>query len=208
VILYLIVPAAAAHEGHASLHINWGDVPTWLLFIGAVAAGIAAFRQLAVMQDDSRKRTAQLERAQADQVDVVLERSLKALPGEEPPAGLREAHWFVIVRNESRRPIRDVSCVMAPEVGALQQAAVRSGHTIRTPGLAGTVFRAADTLIAAVLRPGKTWELLFNVKSEEQPQPEFTVRFTDDSGLHWSIDQDLRLRPERQQRHRWWRRGR
>jgi hypothetical protein len=62
---------ATSAAGHAG-QINWGDAPTWLAVAGAFAAALIALRQLRIQQADSERLTRQLERQQANDIDMVL----------------------------------------------------------------------------------------------------------------------------------------
>jgi hypothetical protein len=198
-----LIAAGSAPVHDAGSSLNWGDVPTWLLFVGAVAAGVAAFRQLSVMQEDSRRRTAQLERAQADQIDVVLVPSSLLPPGVTRSEVSNEEYWFVEVRNNSRRPIREVGCVMVPHLGLPPQFAAQGGELASVPlpgGRSGSTFIPARAPIASVLRVGDAWGFLFSIKVNEYTFAEFTAHFTDDAGLRWMIDHNLHLKAKKEPR--------
>jgi hypothetical protein len=77
--------------------IALGDAPTWLAVIGAGITAWVALSQFA-------RQTRQLERRQADEIDVVMVPSDVRLPGY-PDMQHRPETWMVEVSNGSRRPV-------------------------------------------------------------------------------------------------------
>lgn len=77
--------------------IALGDAPTWLAVIGAGIIAWVALSQFA-------RQTRQLERRQADEIDVVMVPSDVRLPGY-PDMQHRPETWMVEVSNGSRRPV-------------------------------------------------------------------------------------------------------
>jgi hypothetical protein len=93
--------------------IAWGDVPTWFAVIAASAAALVALRQLLSQQMVIAQQARQLDRQQADRVDFtwcgasqVLNLSVSAIP--------KDVQAVLVVANNSRRPIRDVTCWIEP----------------------------------------------------------------------------------------------
>ena len=106
----LITMAAGTATVH-QFNFALGDLPTWALFVGALAAGLIALRQLRIQQDDSVRQTRQLERQQANDVDTTWRHATDILILANPPGSVTTAgRSVVVVENNSRRPIRDVTC--------------------------------------------------------------------------------------------------
>ena len=91
--------------------INWGDAPTWLAVAVASVGGWIALRQLRDQQDVIRRQTIQLERQQAEQIGFSWESAKQINETIDDPI------WMGVVRNDSRRPIRDVICRIQPGPG-------------------------------------------------------------------------------------------
>lgn len=64
----MAVLAGATSAAHSS--VSLGDLPTWIAAVGGLAAAYVVLRQLAVQRADSIRQTRQLERQQANGVDV------------------------------------------------------------------------------------------------------------------------------------------
>jgi hypothetical protein len=188
----MTVPAAVhAHPAPADhFHLVLGDFPAWLLVIGA---GITAW--VALLQ--FTRQTRQLERQQADKI-AVLRRLGEAYP---PNAGEFPAH-VVDVANESQRPIRNVTALIEPEPGKHPYPPTQVVLTAVGQGGQRHERDRRDDSSIPLVRPRVIVTFTFPV-TDQFTEPRVTVKFTDDAGLHWEIDEDLRLRNVGR---RWWRR--
>jgi hypothetical protein len=187
--------------------VNWGDVPTWATAGVALLALIAATRayrtqsvQLEIQEKQLEDQTRIQEREQANLVDV----SARNIGGAEvqmlPPGNVELVH-MIVVANGSKRPVRYVSA----QIDAIQ-AATNSHHEKLADawgalqpfalGMAaqGEAFVFVErTGKAQVLRAGEKIGFVWAFPSREYPRITFKVRFTDDAGLEWEIDNILHL---------------
>jgi hypothetical protein len=179
-------------HGH---QVNYGDMPTWLAVGAAVIGAAVALRQLRDQQKVIADQTRQLERQQADQVDVALCRSDMVPPGTHTNSAGHHKCWMAEVFNGSRRPIRNVDCRIEPAAGQGQHSAAQVGELIRSDGLLGPGrrFHKVDAPTVRVLRAGAKAGLAFPFVASDYPDARVTARFTDDAGLHWEIRPDLHL---------------
>jgi hypothetical protein len=177
-----------------ALSINLGDLPTWLGFIAAAIAAYFVYGQLKGQRAEIGRQTRQLERQQADQIDVMLH-------GDDavPPAvgqAKNNPNWMVYITNNSRRPIRDITATMMPEIGMDSVEATQIANIVTvTIGDSKPVSAIYKVILPAVtlLRAGKAAGLVFACRISDYPKPRFAVEFTDDAGLRWQIDTDLHL---------------
>lgn len=184
--------------------INWGDVPTWLAVGGASVGGYAALRQLRDQRAEFTRQVRQLERQQANQVDLsripISDVTIPANPQLVQPAGA-----VMVIENKSNRPIRDVRCHLqgtdfSTYVGQVVRGADyfgelvpaedhRGGHKAGGPyfihPLPGEVLPLA--------RSGARYGFVFGLARAAEPDAPYYIYFLDDSGLSWMIDQDLHL---------------
>jgi hypothetical protein len=103
----------------------------------------------------------------------------------------------VVVINGSRRPIRNVSCLVYTDDGPGPGPAARISPSSCALILPGT-SRQADTAVAVetpirTLRPGGQAEFRFTRQKADCPGGEADVTFTDDAGFTWSLTSDLAL---------------
>lgn len=111
-IVTMLTKLAAGTPTAHTFFIALGDLPTWALFLGALVAALIALRQLKIQQDDSVRQTQQLERQQANDVDFTWCPATSVLIRTDPSSTVTTTggRTVVVVANNSRRPIRDVSC--------------------------------------------------------------------------------------------------
>lgn len=99
------------------------------------------------------------------------------------------------VINDSGRPIRDVVCRLQTSQGGDMYPAKLVGRVV-TPADAQVMRRftdqAEDDKIRLV-RAGQIFGFVFPVDTNRQAI--LTLRFTDDAGLYWQVDDDLHLEP-------------
>jgi hypothetical protein len=176
-------------------HVSLGELPTWL---GVLAASVAALfvylqlraqqQQLGLQQQELTRQVAAIERQQANDVDVVHGQVVN-LTDTGPGTAEHIDYWSVQITNSSRRPIREVAARIEPQPG--------------TPLVAPWQLRLASTDQPAggyvpgtgvpVLRKSVTVGFVFIKPFRQHPQARILVRFTDDAGLHWQIDENLHL---------------
>jgi hypothetical protein len=59
---------------------------------------------------------------------------------------------------------------------------------------AGRAFQdIPETHKVAMIRVNRSYGFAFGVSADDNPSAQVTIRFTDDVGLHWQLDQDLHL---------------
>jgi hypothetical protein len=183
--------------------VAWGDVPTWLAFVVVLIGLPAALLQLNMQriqlreqQGELRERQILLERQQADRINLTRDYSDSA-----PESYSTTRHvWMAVVTNDSERPIRDVaSRIQLVEDGPLLSGA-RIGELVPMEALqAGRAFQDIPTTNkVAMIRVNRSYGFAFGVSADDNPTAQAIVRFTDDAGLHWQLDQDLHLQKLRQ----------
>jgi hypothetical protein len=193
---------------------TWADVRAWVTFAVVLVGVPTALIQLnlqrlqlrsqqKVISDEAdrnkrrdelldgqlrelEQRAQVLERQQAEAVEFSGEPGA-SLPNAEDPS--KTVH-MAVVRNMSGRPIRDVVCRIKPnsvqdyDWEAAVVAELASSPPFRNPRQGGR---------ALLIRAGQTFGFRFPFPVVDHPDALMKVRFTDDAGLHWEIDSDLRL---------------
>lgn len=186
-----------------SPEVAWGDVPTWALFVGAFAAALIALRQLRIQQDDSARLTRQLERQQADEIDFTWCPATRVLIMITPPGAMSTAgRTIVVVSNNSTRPIRYVTSHIRRAGGIMDP--VKLGVTVENQLTSAHDYQMYDPRPGAripLIRPGYKYGFIFDhaIPDNDASHPERRtahpfIRFTDDAGLSWEIDDDLHLK--------------
>lgn len=102
------------------------------------------------------------------------------------------------VDNASRRRIPNATCRIAPsEDSGLTLTAERTGQLTDVGSSAHRAMMSnpAEGDTVPLIRVGSQYGFLFRFDIEQNPDARLAVRFTDDAGLHWQIDQDLHLEP-------------
>jgi hypothetical protein len=140
-----------------------------------------------------------LARQQADQVSFELGVSYELMPGKKREPG--ETFHQVKVTNGSARPIRQVAArIFAPLDEVNHPAAVvamEKEFTATMSVMAGGtgVLHVLDDHLEEdriyVLRAEQVGVLIFPLDASQEAVA--TVRFTDDAGLHWEVEDDLHL---------------
>jgi len=172
--------------------INWGDAPTWVAVAVASAGGWIALRQLRDQQDVIRRQTAQLERQQAEQIGFSWE------PAGQINETIDDPIRMGVVRNDSRRPIRDVICRIQPGPGQDFDQEAQGVTEIVDAGIASNasapvLLRPKLDRMVPVIRAGSRFGFKTSVTVKDHGVARMMARFTDDAGLHWEIDPDLHL---------------
>jgi hypothetical protein len=181
-------------------HVNLGDLPTWLGVAAASMAAAFVFLQLRGQQQEIARQTLVLERQQADMVDIQQFWQSELVPEGVSAADLTgKEYWHATeVTNQSRRPIRDVAARFEPSPGAkvLEPTVIARFAA----GPESTTGRRNRSLVKSYKRPtvtlaraGTSWSFIFPCVASATDQVRSLVRFTDDVGLHWQIDENLHL---------------
>jgi hypothetical protein len=169
------------------------------VIVGTVGGG-AALRQLSLQRQQLADQTRVQEREQANAIDV----SVGGVDGAQvwvlPPEQHELVH-MANVANNSKRPIREVTChiegISADGKTRLKKDPDLYGQWVTTPVASGvktdTFTPQAKTSTYPVLTAGSNVGFVFDVTAGEYPGLLAWVRFTDDAGLHWQIDTDLHL---------------
>jgi malate synthase len=142
-------------------------------------------RELAESLDERKRQAEEQRRAQAESVDLTWTDI-----ADDPGSSL------VVVINDSRRPIRSVTCVVYPEASdqtldptlwaeMYPPTAERAGWTFRDPAADGR------PVIYALRAGGRAG---FRFPRVRQDLQEAEVQFNDDAGLRWALNNELHLR--------------
>jgi hypothetical protein len=178
---------------------NWGDIPTWLLFLAATVAGWAALVQLVRQQEQINEEA--VRNAQRDELmkTQLAEAELRATDRRREQAASIDVSVITILgpamvgraMNNSRRPIRDVTCKVMSRVddGAL---ALSDQYLPPVPIVGGRSLGVTTTgSRISFIRPG--WVSGFVFTPVTSPDRLIVVWFTDDAGMRWQLDEDLHL---------------
>ena len=149
---------------------------------------------------ESEQRARTFDRQQAEAIDLKPGSTMRTVPGYAPNS-LAKVH-DADVANESRRPIRNVACRIEASPGSGLQEARLAGVYFTIPAMtlpsgagrpAGRALETAETPSIPLLRAGETGSFVFAVSTEQDPEAQVRLRFTDDAGVHWQIDHNLHL---------------
>jgi hypothetical protein len=181
--------------------VDWGDVPTWLAVAGAFLGGGAALWQLRLQRIQLADQTRIQERQQADAIDVAVT-SVDGSQAKVLPPDNGEPVHLLLVANDSKRPIREVTCkieaIKADQAIRHDKLADVYGE-IATVGLGSTArvetfVPQAHASTMPVLRAGRKAGFAWSFPVAQYPRLLSWVRFTDDAGRHWEITTDLHLK--------------
>jgi hypothetical protein len=167
---------------------DWGDVPTWGLFAGAVVTSvfaILAFRkqsaEVGILQAEAKRDAAERHRAQAALVYMTEEdsRGWRAFLGAEPLGGFAQVaeppFVTVEVRNTGEQPVYDLRVLwFAPEPVSRDGGEQHFG-TVGPAGMVSTKRALED-------REGRLLQLAA------------VAYFRDAAGARWTLTADGRLR--------------
>ncbi len=169
------------------------------------------------LRDSLAERARQRRLAEREQADAVsfawwpASHALIANPAPPPPPDMprhpvaltpadTSGMSMLVVDNASRRRILNAECRIEPSEGSgLTLAAERTG-LLADPLPLSSAHRAMTDYLTegstvSLIRPSFRYGFLLRFDLEKNPDARLAVRFTDDAGLHWQIDQDLHLRP-------------
>lgn len=194
-VLIVVAAALGIVFGH---HLNWGDVPTWVLalttllaFVAAAFAGVVAYDLLQI--ERARDATAALEAQDRQEAERRAQASRVAAwystwEEQEPFTQVRRLgrHWGAVIRNASDLPVyglRVLFCVPVPHGSGLTW---RQGERFLSPP-------------RAIVPPGEcTVELPDDIRQDVEAdghEPEWLVafEFADAAGGRWLRDPQGRL---------------
>jgi hypothetical protein len=171
--------------------INWGTAPEW---VALTIAGVGGWIALAQLRQQQRVITKELQRGAALE-EARLREQAEAVDLAWSAEGRRET--FVKVSNKSRRPIRGLDCrIVSEEDGGLIALPVQAGEMQEEKLLSGSDWVLPKNGVA----PGKWCNVLrsggyagFLMPEPPDSGQRAIVRFTDDAGLRWQLDNELHL---------------
>jgi hypothetical protein len=176
---------------------NWGDVPTWLAVAVASVGGWIALSQLRGQQQqitDESDRNARRDELLDKQLAEAETRADEQRRQQAEGVKVRRRSSTGYVINESRRPIRDITCKIMSKVDSQSLASpTESGEVQPGPGHQGWVFlNAKQTPRLETLRPDARGGFSFPNRPVE-PDHILVAWFTDDAGFRWQLDEDQHL---------------
>jgi hypothetical protein len=177
---------------------NWGDIPTWLAFLAASAAGVAALVQLARQQTQIHEEAERNVQRDALAQTQLAEANIRAIARQREQA--EQIHvsqvaspagsTFIRVTNNSPRPIRDVTCKIMSRVddGAL---ALSTSYMRPDPVGARSMDNSVPGNRIPFIRP--SWLARFIFQAVTTPDRLSVSWFADDADVRWQLDEDLHL---------------
>jgi hypothetical protein len=172
---------------------------SWLAVIGALVAAGAALWQLNLQRIQLTDQTRLQERKQANRIDVSATQIDGAQARVLPPDKDEPVH-MVVVTNNSKRPIRDVTCKARgqyPDGTVTPQKLADNCGEMMIYGIGQSMREAfsprAGGASMVVLRADRAVGFVWGLPVLQYPAFQLWVRFTDDAGLHWEIDTVLHL---------------
>jgi hypothetical protein len=100
-----------------------------------------------------------------------------------------------VVRNESLRPISNVIAYLSIDQGESWSRAVEVGPT-RGQTLEVGFTSSEEAFQQDVIRPDEEWGYRFGESTSQDDEVDIYVKFTDDAGNTWKLDDWTRLREE------------
>lgn len=180
--------------------VDLGDLPTWLGVAAASVAGLFVFLQLRSQQQELARQALALERQQADLVDLQQFWQSELVPDVVDSSGLTgKEYWHTTeVINDSRRPIRDIAARLKPSpdaslVAPVMIARFAAGSETITGRRSRSLIKSYEETNVELARPGAAWSFVFPCIANATDVVSTVIRFTDDVGLHWQIDENLHL---------------
>jgi hypothetical protein len=176
----------------------WGDIPTWLLAVGAGATAWIALMQLSDLRDQiadeierNKKRDGLVDKQLAE-AESRAESERRRLVEDVEVLFTGKTGYVV---NDSRRPLNDITCKVMSKVDGLSLATADGcGEVDRGPGGQGWIFLpgAKSASRFETLRPGSRCGFTFKDLARE-PDQVLVAWFTDDAEFRWRLDQYLHL---------------
>jgi hypothetical protein len=196
---------------------TWADVRDWLTTAAIVLGFPALLYQLNLQRlqyaDEAKRnvgrddlldrqrrelqqRAATEERKQADAVEFSWQQATPL--AETPEQGPIEYVWMGVVRNGSRRPIRDAVCRIQPHPAQDFDWGAQGVGELVNVGMGSNanalVFKApklGDRV--PLIRAGESFGFKTSIPAADHGAARMKIRFTDDAGMHWDVDPDLHL---------------
>lgn len=200
---------------------HWGDVPTWVgalatvTALGAAAAGaVGVFKQLDTLADQVQLQRDALalqtkqvaaERAEADRraaQEIEIRRAELRKQAEDIDIGPaarehqlqdvnRDVFLVLHVENNSRRPIRQVTCKMI--LNGDEIAPIETARFVDSNGTWAALDQGRRIPLP-ILRRHSTIDFVFERAAAVTHGATYALRFTDDADLHWELTDDMRLK--------------
>jgi len=174
----------------------WGDIPTWILAVGAAATAWITLLQLSDLRGQIAEEAKRNQRR-----DQLLDKQLAEAEAREESERRRlvedvDVRFHPsegIVINNSRRPLVDITCkVMSEADRHVLATADGCGEIVPTPGGSAIFVPVEGEFRFKGLRPGARCAFSFKELARE-PDQVLVVWFTDDAGFRWQLDQYLHL---------------
>jgi hypothetical protein len=169
----------------------WGDIPTWLLAVGAGATAWIALLQLsdlrAQIADEIRRNK------KRDQlVDKQLEESERRARSERRQLVEGVEVKFTgktgYVDNNSKRPINDITCKIMSKFDRVSLAPPGASGAVEGTGLGRTFLETKPVSRIETVPPGASCGFIFDDPTES-PDRVLVAWFTDDDEFRWQLDQ-------------------
>lgn len=157
----------------------------------SLGAGWVALRAFRGQQKEFVRQVRQLERQQADAIDLTgwEEGAVACVPSPTTP--LPQPKAILAIENKSLRPVRQVRCRLWPQGDDQCATPYATGPMDRSDRSSRPLVFPQHATTVPLLRPGAWLAFLFDEPCKDEMK--YAVRFVDDAGLHWQIDRDLHL---------------
>jgi hypothetical protein len=197
------------------MEIGWGGLADWVTGLSTVALAGVTWWGLHTQRQDMRRQQRELNDQQAQlneqreltrrQTELIT-RQLSAVRvgqarrvdarGESatfnlPDHGAND-YQLVFVTNGSDHVIHQVDCVLNNGLSNSELPVV-VGQVRRKDAVVDARFTPLSKAPFGLLRAGEEVAFVFAVISEAPRDARFTVSFTDESGVHWEVDEHQRL---------------
>lgn len=177
--------------------INWGDFPTWVAVGVAAVGGTVALIQL---RQQSNVLKGEVERNKRR--DELLDGQLRDLKERQDDRVREQAEQINVwwndknecgkISNLSRRPITQVVAGNAIQLsdGGTSTNLVSQW---RLTNVRQTEISPISSAMVQVIRPGEVAEALFELNQLQGKNRRLVVRFHDDAGRRWQLDEFMHL---------------
>jgi hypothetical protein len=210
-----VVGAASTIFIFAPFHVrpDLGDVPTWLAVVIAAIGGYVALRQLREQQGQFAEEARRNEKR-----DILLDTQLAEAAERANSHRRQQAEKITLKRdvirpgrdslahvtNGSSRPIRNVACRLYLDDRAVMPCSLKVGQRPLSDGAwlkrnRSVVFLPAGDdmdLINGLYRDqlaGEIIRFIFPGPTKPDSNTKFLVRFVDDAGARWQLDENMHL---------------
>jgi hypothetical protein len=209
-----LVGAVIGYAWHApGKTATWDDIRNWLTAAAILIGVPATVYQLRLQRQQLRDQqyVIQDEVKRNHRRDELLDGQLRELQQRDQFAAREQAEqidltWnrdgpgtFALVINDSRRPIRDITCQIkngpadrpaVPAEAAGEMALITTGEAEGWAVPLGGLIKGSRI---PVIHRGGRGGFKFSSTQPEQDGSRLIARFTDDAGLHWELDNGLHL---------------